>query len=160
MQREKQLSSVNSWSILYGLKGNLHGNRNWIFEQSSKPFACLWSLMNKFEFILVMDYTLRIGEGVALSNYRTGTGHANWSKPGPLYHCRQMMGKHNLNCWCTWCILSWRGASMGQVWSSTESCFVGLEDKRTENVSETENYDIMWRLVSMVPQKIDQYNLQ
>lgn len=63
VQRENELSSVKGGSILCGLKGDLRGNKKWASEPSSEFFACLWSPLNKFGFVLVMDFTLQIWEG-------------------------------------------------------------------------------------------------
>lgn len=65
MQREKELPGVNSQLILYGLKGNLCGNENRIFEPSSKPFACVRSPMNTLEFILELYLTNMEAGGIA-----------------------------------------------------------------------------------------------
>ena len=65
IQREKELPGVNSQWILYGLKGNLCGNENWIFEPSSKLFACVRSPMSTFEFILELYLTNMEGVGIA-----------------------------------------------------------------------------------------------
>lgn len=109
----KRISRVNPWLILYGLKGNLHGNDKWIFEPSSGLFACLWSPVNKFGFILIINYTLQMWKGVALLNNHTGTGHPDEINQD---HCTTA---DELNADPTWAIgvlgvSSWRGTSRGQ----------------------------------------------
>lgn len=59
IQREKEPPSVNSQGILYGLKGNLCGNENWIFEPSSK--LCLCAIT--YEYIWVHSWIIPYKHG-------------------------------------------------------------------------------------------------